>query len=61
MLTAVVGLEDAIVVVTDDVALVMHRDHAQDVKAVVERLKASGGTRRWRITALTVPGVSTRA
>jgi mannose-1-phosphate guanylyltransferase/mannose-6-phosphate isomerase len=42
MLTAVVGLEDAIVVVTDDVALVMHRDHAQDVKTVVERLKAAG-------------------
>jgi mannose-1-phosphate guanylyltransferase/mannose-6-phosphate isomerase len=42
MLTAVVGLKDAIVVVTDDVALVMHRDHAQDVKTVVERLKAAG-------------------
>jgi len=42
MLTAVVGLTDAIVVVTDDVALVMHRDHAQDVKKVVERLKAAG-------------------
>ncbi len=42
MLTAVVGLTDAVVVVTDDVALVMHRDHAQDVKTVVERLKATG-------------------
>jgi mannose-1-phosphate guanylyltransferase/mannose-6-phosphate isomerase len=42
MLTAVVGLKDTIVVVTEDVALVMHRDHAQDVKAVVERLKAAG-------------------
>ena len=42
MLTAVVGLKDAVVVVTDDVALVMHRDHAQDVKKVVERLKADG-------------------
>ena len=42
MLTAVVGLNDAIVVVTDDVALVMHRDNAQDVKTVVERLKAAG-------------------
>jgi mannose-1-phosphate guanylyltransferase/mannose-6-phosphate isomerase len=42
MLTAVVGLEDAIVVVTEDVALVMHRDHAQNVKTVVERLKAAG-------------------
>jgi mannose-1-phosphate guanylyltransferase/mannose-6-phosphate isomerase len=42
MLTAVVGLKDAIVVVTDDVALVMHRDQAQDVKTVVDRLKAAG-------------------
>jgi len=42
MLTAVVGLKDAIVVVTDDVALAMHRDMAQDVKKVVDRLKAAG-------------------
>ncbi len=42
MLTAVVGLKDAIVVVTDDVALVMHRDQAQEVKTVVERLKKAG-------------------
>jgi mannose-1-phosphate guanylyltransferase/mannose-6-phosphate isomerase len=42
MLTAVVGVKDAVVVVTDDVALVMHRDHSQDVKTVVERLKAAG-------------------
>jgi mannose-1-phosphate guanylyltransferase / mannose-6-phosphate isomerase len=42
VLTAVIGLKDAVVVVTNDVALVMHRDHAQDVKTVVERLKAAG-------------------
>jgi mannose-1-phosphate guanylyltransferase/mannose-6-phosphate isomerase len=42
LLTAVVGLKDTIVVVTDDVALAMHRDHAQDIKTVVERLKAAG-------------------
>jgi mannose-1-phosphate guanylyltransferase/mannose-6-phosphate isomerase len=42
MLTAVVGLKDTIVVVTDDVALAMHRDMAQDVKKVVDRLKAAG-------------------
>jgi mannose-1-phosphate guanylyltransferase/mannose-6-phosphate isomerase len=42
MLTAVVGLKDAVVVVTDDVALAMHRDMAQDVKKVVDRLKAAG-------------------
>ncbi len=39
MLTAVVGLKDAIVVTTEDAVLAMHRDHAQDVKRIVERLK----------------------
>ncbi len=42
ILTAVVGLEDAIVVVTNDAVLAMHRDCAQDVKRVVDRLRASG-------------------
>jgi mannose-1-phosphate guanylyltransferase/mannose-6-phosphate isomerase len=42
MLAAVVGLKDAVVVVTEDAVLAMHRDRAQDVKAVVERLKAAG-------------------
>jgi mannose-1-phosphate guanylyltransferase / mannose-6-phosphate isomerase len=41
MLTAVVGLEDAVVVVTDDAVLAMHRDRAQDVKKIVDRLKAA--------------------
>jgi len=42
ILTAVVGLDDAVVVVTEDAALVMHRDRAQDVKAIVDRLKSNG-------------------
>ncbi|MCK8785820.1 mannose-1-phosphate guanylyltransferase/mannose-6-phosphate isomerase [Roseomonas sp. NAR14] len=42
ILTAVVGLEDAVLVVTDDAVLAMHRDRAQDVKKVVDRLKAKG-------------------
>ncbi len=42
MLATVVGLEDAVVVVTKDAVLAMHRDHAQDVKKVVDRLKADG-------------------
>ena len=41
MLTAVVGLKDAVIVTTEDAVLAMHRDHAQDVKKVVERLKAA--------------------
>ena len=40
ILTAVVGLSDAVVVVTGDAVLAMHRDHAQDVKLVVDRLRA---------------------
>jgi mannose-1-phosphate guanylyltransferase / mannose-6-phosphate isomerase len=39
ILTAVVGLQDAVVVVTPDAVLAMHRDRAQDVKRVVDRLK----------------------
>jgi mannose-1-phosphate guanylyltransferase / mannose-6-phosphate isomerase len=42
MLAAVVGLTDAVVVVTEDVVLAMHRGQAQDVKKIVERLKAAG-------------------
>ena len=41
ILTAVVGLQDTVVVVTEDAVLAMHRDRAQDVKRVVDRLKAS--------------------
>jgi mannose-1-phosphate guanylyltransferase / mannose-6-phosphate isomerase len=42
ILTAVVGLSDAVVVVTEDAVLAMHRDDAQDVKKVVDRLRAAG-------------------
>jgi len=42
LLTAVVGLEDVVVVATDDAVLVADRRRVQDVKAVVERLKADG-------------------
>jgi mannose-1-phosphate guanylyltransferase/mannose-6-phosphate isomerase len=42
IVTAVVGLEDAVVVVTEDAVLAMHRDRAQDVKKVVDRLKLAG-------------------
>ncbi len=41
VLTAVVGLDDAVVVVTNDAVLAMHRDRAQDVKLVVDRLRAA--------------------
>ena len=41
---ATVGVEDIIVVSTPDATLVVHRDAAQDVKKVVDQLKASGRT-----------------
>ena len=41
IVTAVIGLDNAIVVVTEDAVLAMHRDHAQNVKTIVDRLKAA--------------------
>lgn len=40
-LVAAVGVEDLVVVETADAVLVLNRNHAQDVKAVVEQLKAA--------------------
>jgi len=42
VLTAVVGLQDVVVVATGDAVLAMHRDQAQDVKGVVKSLKEMG-------------------
>ncbi len=42
IVTAVVGLEDVVVVVTEDAVLAMHKDRAQDVKRVVDRLRKAG-------------------
>ena len=41
-LIATVGVDDLIVVSTPDATLVAHRDAAQDVKRIVDQLKASG-------------------
>lgn len=41
-MVAVTGLNDVIVVATDDAVLVANRDNAQDVKIIVEKLKAEG-------------------
>lgn len=41
---AVVGLDDVIVVETPDAVLVTHKERAQDVKKVVDRLKREGRT-----------------
>lgn len=45
-LLALVGVSDLIVVETADAVLVMHKDHAQDVKKVVQRLADAGRPER---------------
>jgi mannose-1-phosphate guanylyltransferase/mannose-6-phosphate isomerase len=41
-LLATVGVQDLVIVTTPDATLVAHRDAAQDVKKIVERLKSAG-------------------
>ena len=41
-LIAMVGLEDVVVVETDDAVMVGHRDRVQDIKEVVNRIKREG-------------------
>ncbi|MFJ3484645.1 mannose-1-phosphate guanylyltransferase/mannose-6-phosphate isomerase [Pseudomonas sp. NPDC090202] len=43
-LTALVGVEDLLVVDTPDALMIAHKDHAQDVKHIVGQLKKSGHT-----------------
>jgi len=42
ILTAAIGMRDTVVVTTEDAVLVMPRDRAQDVKALVERMREAG-------------------
>lgn len=41
-LIATVGLENIVIVDTEDSLLVMHKDHSQDIKAVIEEIKKRG-------------------
>lgn len=41
-LVATIGLTDIVIVDTDDVLMVCHRDHAQDVRQIVQQLRDSG-------------------
>lgn len=43
-LVAAVGVEDLLIVETQDAVLVAHRDRSQDVKAIVDHLKSQGRT-----------------
>jgi mannose-1-phosphate guanylyltransferase len=42
-LVAAIGLSDLVIVDTDDALLICPRDRAQDVKKIVDKLRASGG------------------
>lgn len=46
-LIALVGVQDLVVVDTEDAILVMPRERAQDVRAVVDELKARGDEKRY--------------
>lgn len=41
-LVATIGVSDIVIVDTDDVLLVCHRDHAQDVRQIVQQLRETG-------------------
>ncbi len=41
-LVVTIGIDDLVIVDTDDVLLVCHRDRAQDVRAIVQQLKDQG-------------------
>lgn len=43
-MVALIGVEDLVVVETDDAVLVAHKNHVQDVKKVVEHLKSNDRT-----------------
>jgi mannose-1-phosphate guanylyltransferase len=43
-LTALVGVEDLLIIDTADALMIAHKDHAQDVKHIVTQLKKSGHT-----------------
>jgi mannose-1-phosphate guanylyltransferase/mannose-6-phosphate isomerase len=44
VLTAMVGVENLVVIATKDAVLVADKAHAQDVKVIVDKLKAAGRT-----------------
>jgi mannose-1-phosphate guanylyltransferase / mannose-6-phosphate isomerase len=46
-LVAAIGVDDLVIVATDDVVLVVPRDRAQDVKKLVETLQLSGRTEHY--------------
>jgi mannose-1-phosphate guanylyltransferase/mannose-6-phosphate isomerase len=43
-LTALVGVEDLLIIDTPDALMIAHKNHAQDVKHIVTQLKSSGHT-----------------
>jgi len=60
-MAAVMGINDAVVIVTDDVVLVAGRDEAQDVKSLVERLEREERTEHLHHTTVYRPWGRQRA
>ena len=60
-LVAAIGVEDLVVVATDDVVLVVPRDRAQDVKKIVHSLEKAGRTEHYIHTQVFGPGAGIAA
>lgn len=54
-LTAVAGVEDLVVISTKDAVLIASKGHAQDVKIIVDKLKAAGRSEPMEHTAIFRP------
>jgi mannose-1-phosphate guanylyltransferase/mannose-6-phosphate isomerase len=60
-LIALIGLEDTVVIDTDDAVLVAHKDRVQEVKEIVSALKQRSARRRPGTARCTGPGAATTA
>ncbi len=60
LLTALVGVRDLAIVVTDDAVLVADKSRSQDVKLIVDRLKADGRANPIRMRSSIARGAAIR-
>jgi mannose-1-phosphate guanylyltransferase/mannose-6-phosphate isomerase len=60
-LIALIGLQDTVVIDTDDAVLVASKDRVQEVKEIVPRSSSSSGRRRPGTARCTGPGAATTA
>ncbi|MFN3400690.1 MAG: mannose-1-phosphate guanylyltransferase/mannose-6-phosphate isomerase [Ferrovibrio sp.] len=60
ILTVAIGLEDIVIVATDDAILVADRSRAEDVKSIVDRISSAGRTEHLQATQIHRPWGSYR-